>query len=321
MDEKGTLDLELTVNTPLIESDKSSPVPLVKAPIFYLPIPSPHWCRLATDTLDYASPLSSIPPPSLLTFDSKSWCCCGSVRPEDVDTTTQSFVVFGVQTATRCEIEVAACMVCCHCLQKKYGPDCGSVGILNGNKCYGFTHELLNEYMSLFTSTVIPFSTFVTTHHRAYTDLLSPLPFCSTETFTRVWFAFTELQELDSGMQCISCGQHPETIIADGFSIAYSSLKFVQGLLPPSATSNASPVNNTATLGSSNTQKAIPDWNLWKKVQGLVALSSRPMDFALPSNAVPELYSLVSYYLHLPAKSKLCVAVHELLLQVCIFRC
>jgi hypothetical protein len=98
------------------------------------------------------------------------------------------------------------------------------VGIFNWNNLYGFTHELLNEYTSLFTSTVVPFSAFVTSRRRAYINLVSPLPFCGTETFTRVWFAFTELQALDSGMQCVSCGKHTDIVIADGVSIAYSSL-------------------------------------------------------------------------------------------------
>ena len=242
------------------------------------------------------------------------------MKPEHVDTTTQPFLIFGVRTATNCKIEVASCAICHHRLQK-YGPDCSSLGIFNWNNNYGFTHELLNEYTSLFTSAIVPFSSFVTSRHRAYTESLSTVPFCSPETFTRVWFAFTELQVLDSGMQCVSCGRYPDVVIADGVSIAYSSSKFVQGLLPPSATSATSPVNHTVTLGSSDSRKAISDRKTRKEVQGLVALSSRPAGFSLPSNSVPELSSLVSYYLSLPAKSRLYVVVRELLLQVCLFKC
>ena len=93
--------------------------------------------------------------------------------------------------------------------------------------CVLLMHELLNEYISLFMSTTVPFTAFFNSHHHAYTNSLSPLPFCSTETFTCVWFAFTELQALDSGMQCISYGKHPEIVIANGVSITYSSSKFV----------------------------------------------------------------------------------------------
>jgi len=317
-DEEGVLDPDLAADTPDVESTRSSPVPFVKSPISYLPIPPPRWCHLTTDVLGYPSPPSRISP--LLPLDSHSRCCCGNVKPESIDTTTQPFVVFGARTAMSCEIEVAACTACHHRL-RKYGPDCGSVGIFNWNNLYGFTHELLNEYTSLFTSTTVPFSAFVTTRHRAYSDSLSPLPFCSTETFTRVWFAFTELQVLDSGMQCISCGKHPEIVIADGVSIAYSSSKFVQGLLPPSATSAMSPINHMVTPGSSDSRKAISDRKLRKEVQGLVAPPSRPTDFSLSSDSIPELSSLVLYYLYLPVKSRLCVAVRELLVQVCLFRC
>ena len=318
-DEKGTLDPDLITEIPDTEPAESSPVPFVKSPVSHLPIPSPRWCRLPTDALDYPSPLSCGSPPSLLLLDPQSRCCCGNVKPEKVDTTTQPFLVFGSRTAIHYDIEVANCLVCHHRL-RKYGPDCGSVGIFNWNNLFGFTHELLNEYTSLFTSTIVPFSAFVTSRHRAYTDSLSAIPFCSTETFTRVWFAFTELQVLDSGMKCISCGEHPEIVIADGVSIAYSSSKFVEGLLPPSATSPTSPVNCTVIPGSSDSRKAISDRKLRKSVQGLVALPSKPVDFTLSSNSIPQLSSLVSYYLCLPAKSRLCVAVRELLLQVCSFR-
>jgi hypothetical protein len=272
--------------------------------------------HLPTDAPNCPSP--QIPLPSPLPLDSKSRCCCGSVKPEGIETTTQPFTVFGVRMATSCKIEVAACPICRHRL-RKYGPDCGSFGIFNWNNHYGFTHELLNEYTSLFTTTTIPFSAFVTSRHNAYTDSLSPLPFCSMETFTCVWFAFTEIQELNSGMQCASCGQHPKIVIADGVSIAYSSAKFVQGLLPPSATSDASPVVQTVISGSSNSQKVISDWKLRKEVQGLVAQSSRPKNFTLSSDSIPELSSFVLYYLRLPEKSRLCGSVRELLLQVCLF--
>lgn len=161
---------------------------------------------------------------------------------------------------------------------------------------------------------------FINTHHHAYTNSLSPLPFCSTETFTHVWFAFTELQVLDSGMQCISCGKHPEIVITDGVSITYSSSKFIQGLLPPSATSATSPINHTVTPDSSDSWKAISNRKLQKEVQGLVTLPSRPTVFALSSDSIPELCSLVSFYICLPVKSWLCVAVRELLSQVCLFR-
>lgn len=317
-DEQGELNADLVTHAPDVGPDKSSPVPFVKSPVSHLPIPPPRWCRLSTDVLNYPSS-SSLLPPLLLPLDAQSQCCCGSVKPESIDTTTQSFVVFGVRTATSCEIEVAGCVVCRHRL-RKYGPDCSSIGIFNWNNHYGFTHELLNEYTSFFTSTIVPFSSFVTSRHRAYTDSLSPLPFCSTETFTRVWFAFAELQALDSGMQCVSCGKHPEVVIADGVSIAYSSSKFVQGLLPPSATSPTSPVNSTVAPCSSDSRKAISDRKLRKEVQGLTSALSRPTNFSLSLDSIPELSSLVSYYLHLPGQSRLCVAVRELLLQVCLFR-
>ena len=318
-DKKGALSPDLAPEAPDVKLEKLSSVPSVKSPISYLPIPPPRWCRLSTDVLDYPSPPQYVSLPSLLSLGPQSCCCCGTVKSERVDTITQPFMIFGIRMAMSCKIEVATCEVCHHRLWK-YGPDCGSVGIFNWNNLFGFTHKLLNKYTSLFTSAIVPFSAFVTTRHHTYTDSLSPIPFCSTETFTRVWFAFVELQALDSGMQYISCGKNPKIVIANGVSIAYSSSKFIQGLLPPSATSSASPVNHMVTPGSADSWKAISDQKLQKEVQALVALPSWPTHFTLPSQSIPQLSLLVSYYLCLLAKSRLCVAVRELLLQVCLFR-
>lgn len=94
-DEKGALDPDLTAEAPSAELDEPCPIPSVKSPISYLPVPPPRWCRLSTDILDYPSPLL-ISPPLLLPLNSHSRCCCGNVKPESVDTATQSFIIFGV---------------------------------------------------------------------------------------------------------------------------------------------------------------------------------------------------------------------------------
>ena len=113
-DKRGELDPDLTTEIPSVKSDKSSTVPFVKSPILHLQIPPPCWCHLSTDTTGYPSlPLPSLPP-SLLPLNPQSQCCCRSMKPEGTNTTTQSFIVFGVRMATSCEIEVANCMVCHH---------------------------------------------------------------------------------------------------------------------------------------------------------------------------------------------------------------
>jgi len=88
-----------------------------------------------------------------------------------------------------------------------------------------FPLHSFSQLCLMFTS---PFSASINSCHCAYTESLYPLPFYSTKTFTCIWFTFTELWVLDSGMQCISYGKYPKILITDGVSIVYSSSKFIQ---------------------------------------------------------------------------------------------
>ena len=230
----------------------------------------------------------------------------------------RQYTIFSLRGAVKSTIEVADCLSCSHS-RRQFGPDCGTVGIFNWNNTFGFTHELLNKYTSLFTCTQTPFSSFITSRHRAYIESSSPVAFCSTKTFTRVWFAFTRLQALESQKECPICGKHPELIIADGVSIAYSSSKFVIGLLPPSAVTENSPVNFSVTSSTADSRKAIWDRKARKEIQTLVATKSPPRHFTSASNLPLPISSLISLYLRL-AEKPLGTAMRELLAQVCSFR-
>ena len=182
LDNDGTLVPDLVSDTPI---DNPSPVPSsVKQLVSFVPVPPPRWCRLPSDTLDYPSPPRYDSLPSDLPLDLLLRCSCGSLKlPATTSGTRQQYTIFGLRMAVKSIIEVANCSSCSH-PRRQYGPDCGTVGIFNWNNTFGFTHELLNEYTSLFTCTQTPFSSFVTSRHRAYIGSHSPVVFCSTETFT-----------------------------------------------------------------------------------------------------------------------------------------
>lgn len=317
LDDDGALAPDLVSDIPVVDP---SPVPSsVKQPVSFLPVPPPRWCRLPSDTLDYPSPpcYESLPP--FLPLDPLSRCSCGLLKPPGITMGAQrQYTIFGLRTAVRSTIEVANCSSCSHS-RRQFGPDCGTVGIFNWNNAFGFTHELLNEYTSLFTCTQTPFSSFVTSRHRAYIESSSPVAFCSTETFTRVWFAFTRLQALESRKECPICGKHPELVVADGVSIGYSSSKFANGLLPPSAVTESSPANSSVTASTADSRKAISDRKVRKEIQALVATKSPPQGFALTSSCPLPVSSLVSLYLQFTEKP-LGAALRELLAQVCLFR-
>ncbi|KAF9230279.1 hypothetical protein BU15DRAFT_83840 [Melanogaster broomeanus] len=96
-----------------------------------------------------------------------------------------------------------------------------------------FTHELLNAFTSAFTASETPFSAFCLTVRRAYLDHSREMEFCSDETFVRVWFKFTQIQTLDSGMWCPTCGSSPEVVIADGISLGTHVSKLTASIQPP----------------------------------------------------------------------------------------
>ena len=317
LDDNGTLVPDLVLD---VSAENPSPVPSsMKQAVSFLPIPPPRWCRLPSDMLDYPSPPRYDSLPSDLPLDSLSQCSCGSLKPLEITTgTRRKYTIFGLRATVTSTIEVANCSSCSH-PRRQYGPDCGTVGIFNWNNAFGFTHELLNEYTSLFTCTQTPFSAFVTSRHRAYIESASPVAFCSTETFTRVWFAFTRLQALESRKECPICGKYPELVVADGVSIGYSSSKFANGLLPPSVVTERNPTNLSVTAPTADSKKAIRDRKARKEIEALVALKSPPQDFILTSNPPLPVSSLVSLYLCFIG-DPLGAAIRELLAQVCLFR-
>jgi len=317
LDDDGALVPDLVSDIPV--NDPSSVPSYVKQPVSFLPVPPPRWCRLPSDTLDYPSPPRYDSLPSSLPLDPLSRCSCGLLKPLEMTMDARrQYTIFGLRTAVESTIEVANCPSCSH-PRRQFGPDCGMVGVFNWNNTFGFTHELLNEYTSFFTCTQTPFSSFVTSRYRAYIESSSPVVFCSTETFTRVWFAFTRLQALESRKECPICGKHPELVVADGVSIAYSSSKFANGLLPPSTVTERSPANSSVVASGADSRKAIWDRKARKEIQTLITTKSPPRDFTLTSDPPPPVSSLVSLYLRF-TEMPLGAAIRELLAQVCLFR-
>ena len=64
-------------------------------------------------------------------------------------------------------------------------------------------------------------------------DPTAEMKFCADETFVRAWFAFTQLQQLDSGMTCPTCGPYPSVVIVDGISLGTHTSKLVSSIQPP----------------------------------------------------------------------------------------
>lgn len=296
------------IDTELLPAHSEHQVPssvpsIVRQPISCRPIPVPRWCRIPRDTLEYDTVPNPDAHPDVIELDDTARCCCGDRlhNRAELPSSLEPFTIFGLRKAAKVLIRLSKCQQCKH-WRRNYGPDGGVFGVFNWNNVYGFTHELLNQYTNVFTSAENPLSSFVTTVRRNYESTYSPVEFCSTETFTKVWFGFTSLQELDSGMDCAVCGKFPEIVVADGVSIGYSSSKYKSSLRPPSTVDSSSPINSDAKLVGAKGAALIKP-ALRKELRLLVD----PARLALPEpyfvspelcETVPGLAQLLPYYLY-----------------------
>lgn len=191
----------------------------------------PEWCRLSQEVHEplYFKGGSNLP--EILRLDGTSRCSCGSTGSQEPIELLE-LTIYTTLTAINLPIETRYCTVCRN-TRGREGPDLGNYGILNWNNRIAFSHELMNSYISQFTTSETPLFAFYQTTVNTYLNENSP-PFCSLSTFLNAWFAFAELQRLGHSMQCAQCGPNPDTVIADGISISFAKQK-VKSLDPPTA--------------------------------------------------------------------------------------
>ncbi|RDX43443.1 hypothetical protein OH76DRAFT_1199505 [Lentinus brumalis] len=212
--------------------------------ISYQRIPVPRWCALPHENTQSVRPPS--PPPSLFMLDAVSRCCCGTLLQSVQGTYTpvmQAALLFDLTRGYIVAIQVVPCPNCNH-RRRFVGADLGTIGILNWNNNFLFTHDLMNAYTNNFTASETPFSAFCTTVRRSYEDHPDSrghtVQFCSDETFVRAWFAFIKLQDLGGTMRCPTCGPSPRVVIADGVSLATHASKLTSSVRPPTFTNTSS---------------------------------------------------------------------------------
>ncbi|KDQ59656.1 hypothetical protein JAAARDRAFT_126642, partial [Jaapia argillacea MUCL 33604] len=204
-----------------------------KGSISHISVPPPQWCSMPFETSFYA-PYSSFDQPHF-TLDETIRCCCGysPISPlHSLIGVPKHTVIYGLTNRLNASIELLPCPVCCH-VRRQIGADLGHFGLFNWNNSMIFSHELLNGFTNAYTTSETPFSAFCLTVRRTYMDHGTDNTFCSDDTFVQVWFAFTRLQELDSGMMCPTCGPSPSIIIADGISLGIHHSQMSANVAPP----------------------------------------------------------------------------------------
>lgn len=207
--------------------------------VSYLPRPPPLWARISSDDLDPVPPTPESCP-KLIKLTEESTCCCQMERTifqAGADITRRPCTVFTLTEAWECEIETQRCPSCSYRL---IGPDCRNIGLFNFNNRMLFTHELLDDYTSAYTTSETPFAAWVTGIGRRYIGRQSR-DFVKEKVFLAVWFSYINLVVLDGDMYCSQCGTTPKVTIWDGVTLAFNRRHILTTLHPPTTVTEESP--------------------------------------------------------------------------------
>ncbi|KAJ7849341.1 hypothetical protein B0H13DRAFT_2285060 [Mycena leptocephala] len=197
--------------------------------VSYKPRPPPVWASLPGDAM-IPAPFCATPPDRLELTEEASCCCSENrnyFRPLDTSSISEhAATIYGLSEALTTTVQLQSC----YCKRRFIGPDCLSYGIFNYNNKTLFTHEILDEYTSAFTTSETPFSSWVLVISRRYAIRSSV--FCSAEIFRSAWFAYAKLLALDGDMFCQKCGPSPATVIWDGVTLAFNRKHLLPSLEP-----------------------------------------------------------------------------------------
>ncbi len=202
----------------------------------------PVWCSLPTDQNLYSRPQPIEGDPGTIELDDRAQCTCGTKYDPSLPTSRIPCVVYGLLKAVNAKIQVQKCRTCDPRRRKFIGPDGRERGLFNWSNQILFTHDLLDDYTSAYTTSETPFSSWEMVIDSRYETYRSPHPFVRVGTFRSAWFAFVQLQDFSNDMTCAICGPSPEDVIWDGVTIAFDKKKILPSLQPTTTTSTDSPV-------------------------------------------------------------------------------
>ncbi|KAJ8090497.1 hypothetical protein PM082_002385 [Marasmius tenuissimus] len=202
--------------------------------ISFLPVRPPHWAELDTDIKHYdrASLLSEIPCTIRLEVPAQSMCGIQCVEAELLgERIVRTCTVYTLTEGLTCNIELVPCPSCHNRKHCFIGPETCRFGIFNFNNSVLFTHELMDEYTSRFTSSETPFVAFVETIERNYRSRGSQ--FVKEDLFCLAWFAYASIQDFSKDMSCPRCAEEPACVIFEGVTLAFGKKHLQDSLRPP----------------------------------------------------------------------------------------
>ncbi|KAJ7595883.1 hypothetical protein C8J56DRAFT_774819, partial [Mycena floridula] len=194
----------------------------------------PEWAGLDSDKDLYERTGFSQPVPDLIPMDEHGSCLCKSGKWDPFRENFQRKVVmYGLYEAKEVLVEVQKCDICPSIRRRYIRPDARDIRLLNYNNSTFFTHELLEDYCSAFTTSETPFVAWVTVISRRYESRWSLRPFVEDDLFRSAWFSYAGLLRLEGDMECSECGPSPRHIIWDGVSIAICKKYLNDDMKPP----------------------------------------------------------------------------------------
>lgn len=203
------------------------------APVSYLPISIPKWARISADEELYPD----IPPvalvENLIHLTPLSKCQCNQFYDPAQAVYTKKCTVYTLTKLFHTTIELQTCSKCQSIQSRPIGPDCRELGIFNLNNHSLFTHDLLEEYTTAYTSSETPFTAWVHMVSIRYGRYTPGGRFVDEKVFRNAWFGYASLLSLDRDFQCLQCGNTPETIIWDGVTISFNKKQLQNDLYPP----------------------------------------------------------------------------------------
>lgn len=179
-------------------------------------------------------------------------------------------IIFTLSESVSSKIQLQRCTVCSSAGRRRrfVGPETWELGIFNFNNRFLFTHDLLDDYTSAFTSSETPFSAWTAGIVRRYATHDSAEPFTSEEVFRAAWFAYVKLQQFDGDMRCSSCGPIPQQVMFDGVTSGFNEKHILPSLQPPTVTHSNSTVRKSNYIGK---QQVIADSKLRKLVKKITS--------------------------------------------------
>lgn len=241
----------------------STPKVNIAAPdaVSYLPVDPPLWACIKSNELGpFVPPMTS--PPELIPLNNKSTCCCQPKQTafnEGQPIASMSCIIYSITEAWSCCIKTQKCPSCIHCC---IGPKSSDLSLFNFNNCILFTHKLMNNYTSAFTTSETPFAAYVQGIRQKYVGQQLAHDFVTEKVFIAAWFSFVTLVKLENDMICSSCGPTPKVTIWDGVTLAFNQKHLLSTLHPPTMVNATAPVQDK--MKPSSDVCLISNWDLHK---------------------------------------------------------